>query len=281
MTSFAGRSVDGQIAVITGATRGIGREIARLLAAEGATIVVVGRTARGSEHQLAGSVEDAVDELVAGGATAFGIRANLTDADDTQSIVDQTLEEFGRCDILVNNAAYQSNGPMLGQPWHRMERALRVQVVAPHQLCQGFLPGMLERGSGSIINVSTGASQKVSLDLGLYSTSKLAMERWSEYLDFEIKGRGVSVNTLRVNAAVATEGWIYIAETQGLEVALGGNVEALPMTAESAASFVPWMLAQPADWSGHTLNFEDITALGGPTVELFDASIPHRPSPQT
>jgi citronellol/citronellal dehydrogenase len=268
---------DRRVAVVTGATRGIGRYVALSLAGLDIDVVVVGRTATASGlDSLPGSVDQTVAEIAAiGRGRALGIAANLTDEGDTQAIVDRTIEEWGRCDILINNAAYTSNGSMLDLPWNRWSRAFRVQVVAPHQLCQGFLPGMRERGAGRVVNVSTGAALSVKPGLGLYSTSKQAMERWAEFLDVELKAAGeaaIAVNTVRVNRLVATEGWRHMAATKGIELATGGSPDAIPVTTESVADAVVWTAEQPLSWSGHALDLDEIASLGGPTPVAYDAS---------
>jgi NAD(P)-dependent dehydrogenase (short-subunit alcohol dehydrogenase family) len=253
------------VAVVTGATRGIGLQAALRLADRGANIVVVGRTSKASPNPvLPGTVEDVADELRALGVDAIGVRADLSDEADTEAIVEATLGHFGRADILVNNAAFTSNGPMLEIPWRRWQRAFRVQVVAPLQMTMGFLPGMTERGRGTVLNVSTGASQSLMPGLSLYSTSKLAMERWSDYLDLELRGSGIAVNTLRVNRMVATEGWKHIKDTQGEEVATAGGSLANVVEASLVADQLLWMLDQPSSWTGNTVDMDDITALGGP-----------------
>ena len=100
--------------------------------------------------------------------------------------------------------------------------------------------------------------------LALYSVSKGAMEHWSDYLHMELGDRGVAFNSLRVDRLVTTEGWQHVYDTQGEEIATGGKGVSSVMTAEQAAEQVAWMLRQPSSWSGHTIGFEDIAALGGP-----------------
>jgi NAD(P)-dependent dehydrogenase (short-subunit alcohol dehydrogenase family) len=126
------------------------------------------------------------------------------------------------------------------------------------------VPGMLERGGGRVVNISSGASQALTPNLGLYSTSKLAMERWTDYMNLEVGGRGVSFNTLRVDHIVATEGFRYVLETQGEDVATGGQGIASVMSSEDAAAHVVWMARRPTSWSGHTVGFDDLAAMGSP-----------------
>jgi NAD(P)-dependent dehydrogenase (short-subunit alcohol dehydrogenase family) len=257
--------IDGAVAVVTGATRGIGRQIAATFGRAGARVVVVGRTGDGAPNPvLPGTVEQVVTAMQADGVDALAVQADLSDPDATQRIVDDTLAWHGRCDVLVNNAAFTSNGGIFDVPWRRWQTAFRLQVVAPLQLCQGLVPSMFERGAGRVINVSSGASQAMTPNLGLYSTSKAAMERWNDYMELELGGRGVSFNTLRVDRLVTTEGFHHVLETQGEEIATGGNGMANTMTSEQAAEHALWMVRQPSEWTGQTVGFEDITALGGP-----------------
>jgi citronellol/citronellal dehydrogenase len=255
-------SLDGAVAVVTGGTRGIGLATAGVLGRAGAHVVVVGRSTREHPHPLTpGTVEDAVDELRAAGIDALGVAADLTDPAQVPTIAEQTLAWRGRCDVLVNNAAYTSHGPVLQIPPRRWQMGFQVQVGAPLQLCQAFVPGMIERGRGRVVNVSSGASQSLLAGLAVYAVSKLAMERWSEYMDLELGGQGVSFNTLRIDQLVATEGWKLALERQGEDVATGGKGISEFVSPLECAEFIAWMVDQPVSWSGQTVGFEDLRSM--------------------
>jgi NAD(P)-dependent dehydrogenase (short-subunit alcohol dehydrogenase family) len=258
----------GAVTVVTGATRGIGRHVATTFGRSGARLVLVGRTGSATPQALLpGSLDEASRGLAAEGIEVRAVQADLTDPDQTQAIVDRTLEWFGRCDVVINNAAYTSNGAIIDVPWSRWQKAMRAQVVAPLQLAQGFVPGMLERGSGRIVNISSAAAASLASGLALYSVSKQAMERLTEYLDLELGGSGVSFNVLRVDRVVATEGWQHVYDTQGEEVAtMGGSVTDV-VTPGAVARQIEWMVRQPAAWSGHVVGCGDVAALGGPWIE--------------
>jgi gluconate 5-dehydrogenase len=255
-------SVAGTVAVVTGGTRGIGRAVAGLLAQAGAHVVVVGRATRDNPHRYSpGTVEDTVDELAAEGAEVLGVSADLADPAGVARVIDETMAWKGRCDVLVNNAAYTSNGPILDIPARRWQSAFHVQVTGPLSMCQAFVPGMLERGTGRVLNVSSGASQGLMSGLALYSVSKLAMERWTEYMELELGGRGVSFNTLRVDQLVPTEGWQLTYDLMGEDVATGGKGMSETVSPLECGEFMMWMLAQPAGWTGQTVGFDDIRRL--------------------
>jgi NAD(P)-dependent dehydrogenase (short-subunit alcohol dehydrogenase family) len=257
--------LDGAVAVVTGSTRGIGKQAAVELARGGATVVVVGRSRDAAPNPvLPGTLDSVVREIAALGADVHLVQADITDHASTQGIVDEVLGRFGRCDVLVNNAAYTSNGPLLDVPASRWQRAFHAQVVGPLQLVQGFSVGMLERGSGRIVSISSVAATSLAPGLALYSVTKQAMERWNAYVDLELGGRGVSSNVLRVDRLVKTEGWNYVRDTQGEEVATMGASVTDAMTPEQTAKQILWMIRQPSDWSGRVVSNSDIEALGGP-----------------
>ena len=148
----------GKVAVITGASRGIGDALARRYAMEGAKVVVSARTVGEGDHYLPGSINQTVADIRAAGGEAIAVKADLANAEDRQGLVDATMSAYGAIDILVNNAAITYFIPVADFPEKRFQLMMEVQVWAPFELAQLVLPGMKERGSGWILNVSSHAA---------------------------------------------------------------------------------------------------------------------------
>lgn len=255
------RELDGKVAVVTGATRGIGRATARALSRRGARVVLVGRsTAEHRNRVLPGTLEEASDELAGFGVEVAVIAADLGSPEDTGRVVNETISRFGRCDVLVNNAAFMPSGPILEMPSRRWQSVLRINAVAPLQLIQGFVPGMFERGWGRVLNVSSGASTGAPPDLFMYGSSKAVLDRLTTDLDVEADGRGVAFNAVRVGA-VATEQWHYAKESHILE-RQGTGTDGLVFDPAAVGEAFAWLIEQPSEWSGHVLSFDDLVEWG-------------------
>jgi NAD(P)-dependent dehydrogenase (short-subunit alcohol dehydrogenase family) len=254
-------SLEGRVAVVTGATRGIGRATAVALGRQGARLVLVGRST--SEHPnrvLPGTLEEARAEFRREGLDAVTIEADLGSPDDTQRVVDTTLDSLGRCDVLVNNAAFMPSGPILEMPSRRWLAVLRINAVAALQLIQGFVPGMLEREWGRVLNVSSGASTGAPPDLFMYGSSKALVDRLTTDLHDEAGARGVAFNAVRVGA-VATEQWHYSNDSGVLERQGTGRDSQVFDPSDVASAFV-WLVGQPPELSGRVLSFDDLVELG-------------------
>ena len=177
--------LNGKVALITGASRGLGLEIARAYAARGAKLVLA---ARGNE-----ALEAAAAELR---ASTEVVAAPVDVSEDAEYVVRAATEAFGRVDILINSASELGPSPMpalADYDWRDLERVLRVNVLAPLHLAQLILPGMLERGGGVIINVSSDAGVEAYPGWGGYGASKAALEHLSRTLGAELEGTGVRV----------------------------------------------------------------------------------------
>lgn len=180
--------LNSSVALVTGASRGLGLEVARAYAARGANLVIA---ARSSED-----LDAAAGEL----ARSTNVVALALDvSQEAERLVEAGLERFGRVDVLVNNASELGPSPMPALErfrWHDLERVLRVNVLAPLHLAQLVLPGMRERGEGVIINVSSDAGVEAYPGWGGYGASKAALEHLSRTLAAELEGTGIRVYTV-------------------------------------------------------------------------------------
>jgi citronellol/citronellal dehydrogenase len=204
----------GKVALVTGASRGIGEFIAKRLGAAGAAVGVSARTLEEGDHQFEGSVTSTVNAINEAGGIAAAFRADLGNPDDRHSLVAKVSKEFGPIDILVNNAAITYFEPVDNFSTRHYEFMFDVQVKAPFELCQAVLPSMRERKQGWILNISSGAArhpQGPPYGRGMrggtvYGMCKAALERFSTGLAAEVFADGIAVNALSPSGLVATPG---------------------------------------------------------------------------
>ncbi len=208
-------SMDGRVAIVTGASRGIGARIAERFAAAGAAVAVVARTAGPGESRLPGSIEEVVENIRAAGGRAAAIPADLTDPGHLDTVVARAEEALGPVDTLVNNAGVNFYGPALDVPPRRNAVMQQIMVTAPFRLCQLAAPGMVDRGRGWILNIT---SKQARHPLGPpypewakdgcvpYGMYKSALDRLTTGLAAELHGTGVSVNSLGTSGLVMTPG---------------------------------------------------------------------------
>ena len=203
----------GKVAVVTGASRGIGDAIARRFAMEGAKVVVSARTVDSGEHYLPGTINETVAAIRAAGGEALGVKADLAAAEDRAQLIAAAEAEFGSVDILVNNAAITYFIPVEDFPEKRFRLMTDVQVWAPFELAQRVLPGMQEKGSGWILNISSHAAihpEKTLSGRGgtVYGMCKAALERFTTGLAQETYDQGIGVNVISPGL-VATPGVMH------------------------------------------------------------------------
>ena len=207
-------SMDGRVALVTGASRGIGAAIAARLAAEGALVAAVARTAE-PDPRFEGSLADTVAAVTASGGTAIAVQGDLSSAADRERIVVQTCEQLGPVDVLVNNAAVTFLAPVEEFSEKRFRLMVELQMWAPYHLTQLVLPGMYERGAGWLLNISSRAAQLPQgppfdeLELrgfSVYGMCKAALERFTIACAAEGDPHGVRANALAPLDNVATPG---------------------------------------------------------------------------
>jgi NAD(P)-dependent dehydrogenase (short-subunit alcohol dehydrogenase family) len=207
--------LDGKVAIITGASRGIGAQIARQFGAAGAAVAVTARTMEAGASTFEGTVAETVADIVAAGGTAIGVAADLSRPDDRERLVADVVAQLGPIDILVNNAAVTFFEPIADFPAKRMSLMFAVQVEAPMHLAQLVLPSMRERGAGWILNISSRAAIHPVLPPArrpggtVYGMCKAALERFSTGLAAEVFEDGIAVNALSPNQIVPTAGTVF------------------------------------------------------------------------
>ncbi|TMC08342.1 MAG: SDR family NAD(P)-dependent oxidoreductase [Chloroflexi bacterium] len=207
--------MEGRVAIVTGASRGIGAAIAMRFAAAGAAVAVSARTEVESDDRLPGTIHETAGAISAAGGRAVAIRADLASAADRRRLVETAEAELGPVDVLVNNAAVTWFVPVADFPLRRFEVMFEVQVRAPFELAQLVLPGMRERGRGWILNISSGAARhpqgppygpRAGRGGTVYGMCKAAIERFSTGLAAEVYDAGIAVNALSPARVVATPG---------------------------------------------------------------------------
>ena len=195
-------TLKGKVALVTGASRGIGEAIAARLAMEGAKVVVSARTAKDGESRLPGTLGATVQRIRDAGGEASFIKADLAQAVERERLVDEASRTYGPIDILVNNAAITFFMPVTEFTEKRFKLMMEVQVYAPFHLSQLVLPSMIERKQGWIVNISSGAGmhpkQPYTTMRGgtVYGLCKAALERLTTGLASEVQSHGIAVNVV-------------------------------------------------------------------------------------
>ena len=279
---MTGLRFSGRVALVTGASRGIGAALAAALAAEGAAVACAARTERVWDERLPGTIHDTVDAIRRSGGRAIAVRCDLTVDDDIVDLAATVARELGPADILVNNAALTAPGRPPAQtappraapppaappraagapgfldfPLKGYRRHFEVDVFAAYRLMQLVLPGMIAAGRGSILNITSDASRRPGEGPWpgaggptpfAYGGAKAALEHLTQAVAFEMQPHGVSVNALMPSLPVATP---------GLEVTSPGMGGQLPMAGFCAAALR--LLAAPAaQVTGHVAYSEDV-----------------------
>ena len=181
-----------QTALITGTSRGIGPHIARAMARAGYNVVLTSRSAR--------EVEALAEELRTSGAAAVAVPADITDSTDLERLVSVAEAEFGHVDVLVNNAGGDPQREFDQMSWADNEKIFRLNVLAPMELTHRLLPGMLEQGSGQIVNISSLAGRIGFPYTEAYAAAKDGLIGFTRVLRNDFKSRGVSASVIVLGA---------------------------------------------------------------------------------
>jgi NAD(P)-dependent dehydrogenase (short-subunit alcohol dehydrogenase family) len=220
--------LDGKVVVVTGASRGIGADVARLFAAEGGRVICAARTLQEGQHPLAGSLETTVAAIREAGGEAQAVAANIAEPGECARLIEETRQRYGPVDVLVNNAALTYYIPVKDYPVGKWLRSWAVNFQAPFVLSQLVLGDMISRRSGAIVNISSGSA--IGPGRGpypdpaagarggtCYGAEKAALERFTQGLASEVFQYGISVTAVSPSQVVPTPGTVYHRLVSGLD----------------------------------------------------------------
>jgi citronellol/citronellal dehydrogenase len=238
-----------RVAVVTGASRGIGKQLSVDLAANGYDIVCTARSSSDSPGKLPGTIDETASMVEAKGAKAMAVGLDVRDENAVNALADRVLGEWGRCDLLINNAAVAPPGLSLQEPTKRWVLAVDVNVNGPFYFMHAFAPQM---DGGRVINISSGASLAPMFGRASYTVTKRALEALTECHAWELRDK-TGVNCIQLELSVWTEGYT---------ATLGeGNYDGFedPVIMSDA---VLWLADQPIDYTGHILTIAKMREMG-------------------
>ena len=232
-----GNIIAGKVVVITGASSGLGEATARLLSAQGATVVLGARRVE--------RLQKLVDELTANGGQAFALATDVTDHNQVKSLVDAAVRKYGRIDVMINNAGLMPHSPLERLKIDDWNRTIDVNIKGVLYGIAAALPHMKQQKAGHIINVSSVAGHKVTPNGAVYCATKHAVRALSEGLRVEVKPYNIRT-TIISPGAVATELPDSITEP---DVAAGISkfYKEYAIPADSFARAVAFAMSQPED----------------------------------
>jgi NAD(P)-dependent dehydrogenase (short-subunit alcohol dehydrogenase family) len=259
---------EGRIALITGASRGIGRALALTLAARGATPII---NYRRDEQAAANTVA----EIERFGVPGLAIRADLESVDEIEAMFDQVQDRFGRLDFFISNASASNFRPMLELKPHHLERTFNTNVRA-FVIGTQRATGLMDKG-GRIVVLSSYGSLRVFPTYANLGATKAALEMWARYMAVELAPRGINVNVI-TPGIIKSDSSSYFYDT-GLVASLDTVVPKIPKrrlgTVQEAADCVLFMLSPAAEYvTGTTLVVDGgLTAVAPP----FESDLPGSP----
>jgi len=240
------------VALITGASRGIGKRIAIDLAESGYDLVLTARSSKKTPGRLPGTLEDTATQVENWGRKALVSPLDVRDECAIASLAEQVDKVFGRCDLLVNNAALAPPKPALKDSTKRWRMAIDANINGPFYISYYFVPLLEKNGLGRIVNISSQAATMPDFQRISYTTTKAALEGMTRAMAFDLKG-SVAVNCIRLEIPVWTEGF---AATLPPESALGFEHPVIMSDA------VRWLAESPITFTGRVLTIGDLRARG-------------------
>ena len=232
--------LEGKVALVTGASRGVGAAAAVALAEAGCDVACAARSTEANPQRTSGTIDETVRRVDATGRRGLVVPTNLGVDDEVIAMIKTTHEHFGRLDILVNNAGITFIGD-LDIPLKRYDLIMQVNLRAPLIAIREAAPVMEAQGGGVVINISSVAALHPHPSLLAYGISKIGLERLTVDAAKQLAAANIAVNCFRIDIAVASEG--FVANTPGAD-------HSAWEPSEVAAEGILWMVRQPPSYSG-------------------------------
>jgi len=191
----------GRVAIVTGASRGLGKAMAIELAREGASVAVAARTVEADKGPLPGTIHETVSEIEKLGGKGIAVRCDVSNEEAVALMVDQVVKEYGAVDILVNNAGVTTPESFLKLSTKKWDLVMNVNLKGTFLCTKAVLPQMVDKRSGSIINLSSILAKKIKFSIP-YGATKAAIERFTLGLAREMKKFNIAVNAIRPDFTV-------------------------------------------------------------------------------
>jgi NAD(P)-dependent dehydrogenase (short-subunit alcohol dehydrogenase family) len=238
--------------VITGASRGIGKQLAIDFAGNGYDVACLARSAKGAEGKLPGTIDETADAVRAAGGKALPLPVDVRSEEQVEDAAKRVYEEFGRCDVVINNAAVGIPGRTLEVSTKNWRLGVDININGAYYMTTSFGGRMRDAGEGRIINISTMVAWAPEFGRINYMVTKRALEALTEGSAYDLRGK-VAVNCIRLEVMVWTEGF----------TATLGDVDRSgfehPVIMSDAAL---WIAKQPLDYTGHIVTISDLREIG-------------------
>ncbi len=252
-------SLEGKVALVTGASRGIGEDVAKHLAAAGASVVIAARTETVTDPRLPGTIHTVAADIEAKGGKALAVKMDMREPESISAGVQKTIDHFGRLDIIVNNAAILVPGTLESIQVRHIELIWQIDLRGPLILMRESIPHMRKQGGGHIINVSSragvfpgpGPYKEPRKGGAFYGMVKSGLERFSQGLAMELQEDHIAVNVLSPQGRIKTPGNIFAANSKD-------NPDLEFEAAVAMGKGTVWICEQPATYTGNILFDEDL-----------------------
>ncbi len=244
------------VAVVTGASRGIGKQLSIDLAGAGYDVVCAARSsasAGGRRSPLPGTIEETAEGVEKRGGRAMAVVLDVRDEAAIEALAARIYDEWGRCDLLVNNAAVAPPTPAFKDPTKRWRLAVDVNLNGPFYLVYHLGQRMISAGGGRVVNISSGAAALPDFGRPSYTTTKRALEALTESLASELRGK-LALNCIRLEVPVWTEGF-----DATLPADMDKSAFEDPVIMSDA---VLWLARQDLSYSGKVLTIAELRAEG-------------------